>query len=195
MEFNKKVYHSQVFRDCAIYFDDNEQRKDSIKRILFFGAKFLSPIENYLESNKSQLDSERLIYKIRDSLENNYEYSNLSIYKSLNKKIYSYINRRNKKFTKKPLEYYSWVLDDIVNQINKSEEWDEIIDRILSNDKINENQVFLSYSSIDKSLSFWMYQYFRERNVFLYVDWMFGKYYDSGIDSKNKLEHELLNID
>ncbi len=153
-----------------------------------FGEKFLSPIERFIIDNKNQLASKELIFKIKESLEINYNYSNLPVYKSIQKKIDSYID--NNRFSKKPLEYYSWILDTIINYINKSSEWDVAVE----NNKEyphNKIQFFLSYSSIDKALTFWMYQYFKERNVFLYVDWMFGKYYDSGIDSKKKLEDEL----
>ncbi len=190
MELRKKVYHSQVFRDCIGFFENNNIIGTSIKSTLSFGYKFLQPIEMYLETNNNPV-SKNLIYLIKESLDNNQIYSDLEIYSILYKKINNYI--KNNKFSKKPLEYYSWILDALINQINKDNDWNEMVEKI-HNDYVEDNnkQVFLSYSSIDKALTFWMYQYFKERSVFLYVDWMFGKYYDSGIDSKRQLENELL---
>ena len=167
---------------------------------------FLSPIEAFLEKNKEKLDSKELVFTIRESLsqslDDNPNYSGLPVYKKIEKKVNIYLHNG---FTKDALQYYSWILDELINSINKSNEWNTIVDsnewneNDITKDRKNmypySSQVFLSYSSIDKALTYWLYRYFNERHVFLYVDWMFGKYYDSGIDSKKHLEKVISQSD
>lgn len=191
MEFENKVYHSQIFRDCSEHLID--EISDSSKEILSFGYEFLAPIEKYLEDNKESLDSNLLLIKMKDILSEKNKFSDLKIYNDLENKINGYLENRN--LSKKPLQYYSWILDSIIKSINNLKEWKIISlqsEQIYKLPKeLFDYQVFLSYSSIDKAVSFWVFQYFRERNIFLYVDWMFGKYYDNGVDSKEQLENEI----
>ncbi|MBP5551262.1 MAG: hypothetical protein J6X93_04360 [Bacilli bacterium] len=193
MEFENKVYHSKVFKDCSEFLI--EGISDVSKQILSFGYEFLAPIENYLENYKEYLDSHLLLIKMRDILFEKDKFSNLKIYKDVDNKVKNYLEKKN--LLKKPLQYYSWILDSIIKSINNLKEWRIISvksEQIFKTSKeLFEYQAFLSYSSIDKALSFWIFQYFKERNIFLYVDWMFGKYYDNGVNSKDQLEIEIKN--
>ena len=91
MDFNKKVYHSQVFYDCAKYFQDTTIRTDSIIDLLLFGRDYLLPIEEVLKNYKDELNSKELLNIMRRSLEENDKYFYLPAYTKVEEKIASYI--------------------------------------------------------------------------------------------------------
>ena len=169
---NKTVKHSAVFSDCANFINGQNQSVLNLKCALRDASELFNKLEKG-ENENSQIKHYIEIY-------------NSNYFKFINKEIERY--NFSEPFNEKD---YFYILNSTIRYINRLNGWRIYESSNYEFDRANKKQVFLSYSSLDKAYSFWLYHYFRQNGLFLYVDWMHGRYYLNGVNSKASLLNEI----
>mgnify|MGYP000927618462 FL=1 len=95
-------------------------------------------------------------------------------------------------------EFYAYnSLINLLNDINNTFIKDDIINigyikkRVMNDNGESKNQVFLSHAFDDKLYTLSLFIFMYERDIFLYVDWMFTRPFGNGENIKINLSNEL----
>ena len=84
--------------------------------------------------------------------------------------------------------------DTVLDRFNETNEHELFESQIFKNNGIStEKQVFLSYAYEDKLYTIALYVYFRQYNIYLYIDWMHNGKTKDGIWLKQNLHQALVN--
>lgn len=185
-EFEKTKKHAEVFRELTKYFEKYSFSEiNNLSFCLDISCKIAEIVENVVFNDKySVSDAKRKILNKTSSLNIDHYFLQNFIIKFDNIPF----NQNNS--TDNLLFMYCRAINILVKELNSlNNEWGIAVKLIDENHFSNGPvpHTFLSYSSLDKTYSFWLYLYFLENGGYLYVDWIDGIRYNDGAKSKNSL--------